>query len=420
MCKRKGSVNRLTVTLEDVYRAQKALEGHVRPTPLYHSYNLSVQLGLPVYFKAENLQRAGSFKVRGAFYKMTSLSAEERARGVIAASAGNHAQGVALAAQALGISSTICMPEGAPITKVEATQNYGARVVLHGQTYDDAYQKALELQQTHGYTFIHGFDDPYTIAGQGTIGLEILQDLPDVATVFVPIGGGGLISGVALALKSLKPDVRIIGVQAAGAPAIYLSRQKGELVYTDTVRTIADGIAIKRPGKLNWELIHQYVDEVVLVDEEEIAQSILFLLERAKLMVEGAGAVGLAALMGGKVQNVQGPVCVILSGGNIDVNILSRIIERGLVKAGRYVRLSTFVPDRPGGLQQLLKLVAECGANVINVHHERWLNKVTVGEVEIDLSLETRDPRHVEQILATLRQAGYEVTVIPPFRPSDW
>ncbi|HWH72592.1 MAG TPA: threonine ammonia-lyase [Candidatus Sulfotelmatobacter sp.] len=410
----------MTVALEHVQAAQQAISGHVRPTPLYYSYNLSTQTGLPVYLKAENLQRAGSFKVRGAFYKISSLSDEEKARGVIAASAGNHAQGVAMAAQALGIASTICMPEGAPITKVTATESYGAKVVLHGQNYDDAYQKAVELQQEHGFTFIHGFDDPFTIAGQGTIGLEIMQDLPDVGTVFVPVGGGGLVAGIALALKALKPTVRIIGVQASGAPALYLSQRKGELISTESVRTIADGIAIKRPGRLNWELIRQHVDEIVLVDEEEIAQSILVLLERAKLMVEGAGAVGLAALLGSKAAHVQGPVCIVLSGGNIDANILSRIIERGLVKAGRYVRLSTFVPDRPGGLQRLLALIAEAGANVMNVHHERWLNKVTIGEVEIDLALETRDAAHVEQILAVLGREGYHVQLIPPFRPNDW
>jgi threonine dehydratase len=410
----------LTVTLADILKAKIALEGHVRPTPLSHSPSISTQMGMPVYLKAENLQRAGSFKIRGAFNKIYSLTDEEKAHGVICASAGNHAQGVALAAQSLGISATICMPEGAPITKVEATLNYGAKVVLHGLSYDDAFERAQELQKEFGYTFIHGFDDPYTIAGQGTIGLEIIADLPDVATVFVPIGGGGLASGVALAIKSLKPNVRVIGVQAAGAPAIYLSLQKGELVNTATVRTIADGIAIKRPGVLNWELIKQYVDEVVLVDEEEIAESILVLLERAKLMVEGAGAVGLAAFMGNKAANVEGPVCVILSGGNIDVNVLSRIIERGLVKAGRYIRLSTFVPDRPGGLHQLLATVAHAGANVINVHHERWLNKSTIGEVEIDLSLETRDARHVEEILIKLKAEGYTVTQIAAFRPNDW
>lgn len=410
----------MTVTLADVQRARQVLEGQVKATPLIHIPSISSQLGFPIHFKAENLQRAGSFKIRGAIVKINSLTDVEKSRGVIAASAGNHAQGVALAAQSLGIPATICMPEGAPISKVEATEQYGAQVVLHGLTYDDAYQKACELQALHGYTFIHGFDDPYTIAGQGTIGLEILEELPDVETVLVPIGGGGLISGIALALKALKPSVRVVGVQAAGAPAIYLSQQKGQLVYTDSVRTIADGIAIKRPGNLNWEMIHEYVDDVVLVDEEEIAQSILFLLERGKLMIEGAGAVGMAALLGNRVPNLKGPVCAVLSGGNIDVNILSRIIERGLVKAGRYVRLSTFVPDRPGGLQQLLATVAQAGANVIHVHHERWLNKVTIGEVEINLALETRNAHHVDQLLALLKHEGYHVSVIPPFRPSDW
>ncbi|MFZ5817520.1 MAG: threonine ammonia-lyase [Bacillota bacterium] len=410
----------MTVTLADVRQAQAVIDGQVKATPMIHIPSISSQFGLPIHFKAENLQRAGSFKIRGAINKIYSLSDEEKSRGVIAASAGNHAQGVALAAQSLGIRATICMPEGAPISKIDATQGYGAEVVLHGLTYDDAYQKARELQAEHGFTFIHGFDDPYTIAGQGTIGLEILQELPDLETVLVPIGGGGLMSGVALAIKSLKPSVRVVGIQAAGAPAIYLSHQKGDLVYTDVVRTIADGIAIKRPGTLNWEMIHRYVDEVVLVDEEEIAQSILYLLERAKLMVEGAGAVGMAAILGNHVPNLKGPVCVVLSGGNIDVNILSRIIERGLVKAGRYVKLSTFVPDRPGGLQRLLATVAHAGANVIQVHHERWLNKVTIGEVEIDLALETRNAQHVEQIIALLKAEGYHVSVIPPFRPNDW
>lgn len=410
----------MSVTLADVKRAQEVLEGQVKATPLVHIPSISAQFELPIHFKAENLQRAGSFKIRGAINKIYSLTDEEKSRGVIAASAGNHAQGVALAAQSLGIRATICMPEGAPISKVDATQGYGAEVVLHGLTYDDAFQKALELQAIHGFTFIHGFDDPHTVAGQGTIGLEILQELPDVETVLVPIGGGGLISGIALALKAVKPSVRVVGVQAAGAPAIYMSQQKGDLVYTDSVRTIADGIAIKRPGKLNWEMIRQYVDEVVLVDEEEIAQSILFLLERAKLMVEGAGAVTTAAILGNHVPNLTGPVCVVLSGGNIDVNILSRIIERGLVKAGRYIRLSTFVPDRPGGLQRLLATVAHAGANVIQVHHERWLNKVTIGEVEINLAVETRNAQHVDQIIALLKAEGYHVTLIPPFRPNDW
>jgi threonine dehydratase len=412
----------MTVSLKEIQQAQAILRQHeIPPTPLLFSPSISSLCdGLPVYLKAENLNRAGSFKVRGAFNKIASLTPEEAGRGVIAASAGNHAQGVALAAKTLGIRAIICMPEGAPLTKVAATKNYGAEVVLHGQTYDDAYQRALEMQQTHGYTFVHAFDDPQTIAGQGTIGLEILAELPEVKTVLVPVGGGGMISGIAVALKAIKPDVRVIGVQAAGAPAMYISKQNGELTNTEFVRTIADGIAIKRPGKLTWEIIKRTVDEIVVVDEEEIAESILVLLERAKLMIEGGGAVGLAALLNQKVTNLEGPTCVVLSGGNIDVNILSRIIERGLVKAGRYVRMNTFVPDRPGGLQKLLAAVASLGANVIEIHHQRWLAKSTIGEVEIDLSLETRDAEHVQELMVGLRQQGYEVQLLPAFRPNDY
>lgn len=409
------------VKLADIEQARQVLQGFVRRTPLSHSANISAGLELPLYFKAENLQRAGSFKVRGAYYKIASLRPEEQQRGVIAASAGNHAQGVALAAQRQGIAATIVMPEGAPITKVEATERYGARVVLHGATYDDAAEHARRLQRETGAVYIPGFDDPHIIAGQGTIGLEILEEMPDVGTVIVPVGGGGLISGIALAIKSLRPQTRVIGVQAAGAPALYLSRAQGTYVTTDSVRTIADGIAIKKPGPLNWALIRELVDDILLVDEEEIGHGILVLLERAKLVVEGAGAVGLAALLAGKVPDPAGPVVVVLSGGNIDVNILSRIIERGLVKAGRYVRIATFVPDRPGGLQRLLATVAAQGANVMHVYHERWLDKVTVGEVEIDLALETRNHDHVERILAALQQEGYTVRLIPPFRPTgDW
>lgn len=411
----------LPIHLADVQRARAALGGFVRGTPLFYSPSISQQTGVPVWFKTENLQRAGSFKVRGAFYKISSLTAEERARGVIAASAGNHAQGVALAAQQWGIPATIVMPQGAPITKIQATTNYGASVVLSGDTYDDAYNHALELHHRTGATFIPGFDDPYIVAGQGTIGLEIVEDLPDVGTVIVPVGGGGLISGVALAVKALRPEVKVIGVQAAGAPALYLSKQERAYTTTQSVRTIADGIAIKRPGQLNWDIIQQLVDDIVVVDEEEIGYSILVLLERVKLLVEGAGAVGLTALLSGKVQNLPEPVVIVLSGGNIDVNVLSRIIERGLVRAGRYVRLSTYVPDRPGGLQRLLAAVAKAGGNIIHVHHERWLDKVTVGEVEIDLALETRDSTHVQELVEELQRDGYEVRLIPPFRPQmDW
>lgn len=409
----------LPVTMDDLKWARETLGDFVRATPLIHSPSLSQAVGVPVHLKAENLQRAGSFKVRGAYVKMHALTAEERQRGVIAASAGNHAQGVALAAQLLGLEATIVMPSGAPITKVAATQAYGARVVLSGDTYDDAYQRALEIQADTGATFIHGFDDRLVIAGQGTIGLEILAEPPEMATVFVPVGGGGLISGIALAIKSTRPEVRVIGVQAAGAPAAYLGKRKHGYASTATVRTIADGIAIKKPGQMTMDFINALVDEVVLVEEEEIAQSILLLLEHCKLMVEGAGAVGLAALLHHKVKAVEGPVCVVLSGGNIDVNVLSRIIERGLVKAGRYVRIATFVPDRPGGLQRLLAAVAAGGANVIDVHHERWLNKASIGEVEIDLALETRSSDHVTTLIAELRREGYEVKVLPAFRPHN-
>lgn len=411
----------LPVTRQSVLSARDVLAHFIRATPLTYSPSFSQLVGLPLYLKAENLQRAGSFKVRGAYTKMHSLTPQEREQGVIAASAGNHAQGVALAAQHMGIRSTIVMPDGAPITKVEATRNYGAEIVLSGDTYDDAYQKARDLQEATGATLIHGFDDPAVIAGQGTIGLEILDELPDVRTVLVPIGGGGLVSGIALALKSVQPGIRVVGVQAAGAAAAYLGKREGGYATTDTVRTIADGIAVKRPGRLNMEYIHQYVDEVVLVEEEEIAQSILVLLERSKLVVEGAGAVGMAAVLNNKVTNLAGPVCVLLSGGNIDVNVLSRIIERGLVKAGRYVRLATFVPDRPGGLQKLLAVVAAGGANIIDVHHERWLNKSAIGEVEVDLALETRSPAHVDQLVDKLQTEGYEVTLLPAFRPGrEW
>lgn len=411
---------RLPAGLDDVQRARSALAGFAVATPLLHSANLSSMLGFPVYLKAENLQRTGSFKVRGAFYKMARLPAEARERGVVSASAGNHAQGVALAASQLGILATIVMPAGAPITKVQATSGYGSQVVLHGATVDDAYDRARELERETGATFIPGFDDPDIIAGQGTIGLEILDDLPEAGTVLVPIGGGGLISGIALAIKSRRPSVRIVGVQAAGAPAVHLSWQAGRYTTTETARTVADGIAVRRPGVLNWEYIRRYVDDVVTVGEEEIGHSILLLLERARLVAEGAGAVGLAALLG-RVRPGPGPVVVVLSGGNIDVNILSRIIERGLVRAGRYVRLSALIPDRPGSLQRLLSTVAAQGANVLQVHHERWLDRVTVGEVEVDLALETRDHEHADEIIAALERDGYPVRRVPPLRPTaNW
>lgn len=397
------------VTLQRILEARQAVAGFAKETPLLSVPSISRQAGRPVLLKAECLQRTGAFKVRGAYNKIRQLPSDEREKGVIAASAGNHAQGVALAAQGLGIPAVVVMPSGAPITKVQATRGYGAQVILAGQGYDEAYQKALEVHRESGAAFLHAFDDPAVIAGQGTIGLEILDQAPlDLETVIVPIGGGGLISGIATAIKSLRPKVRVIGVQASGAPSMYRAFTGEDRGTEAPVRTIADGIAVKRPGTLTSEIIKTLVDDIVLVDEEEIAASILLLLELAKLMVEGAGAVSLAAALGGRVPGT-GPAAVVVSGGNIDVNILSRIIERGLVRAGRYVRLGTMVPDRPGELQKLLSLVARTGANVISVHHERWLSRIAVGEVEVDLALETRDTDHARELVEVLNHEGYRV-----------
>ena len=443
----------LPVSLADVVRARGVISDLTLLTPVLHSPELSQRSGLEVHLKMENLQRSGSFKIRGALAKIQSLSPAERVRGVIAASAGNHAQGVALGAARAGIPSTIVMPERAPLTKVTATRNYGAEVVLHGQTYDDAYRKARELQGQTGATFVHAFDDPGTIAGQGTIGLEILEQLSEVDTVVVPIGGGGLISGVAVAIKEQRPQARIIGVQAAGAPAAYLRLKKGYAAELEAVRTIADGIAVRRAGDLTSEIMARYVDEIVLVGEEEIAQAILLLLDRTKTQAEGAGAVGVAALLAGKIGGSSGaavhpgalesqavagtsglsvtPVtpgppgtnsgkrptaAVIVSGGNIDPNLLVRIIERGLVRSGRFARLATVVPDRPGELQKILGVVSAAGANVLSVHHDRWAPGTSVEEAEVRLTIETRDPDHLEDLIGALRAEGYSAKPVDKSR----
>lgn len=404
----------MALTYHDVVAARDRLQGYLTETPLYHETQLSRELGFPLYLKAENLQRTGSFKIRGALARLMTLSAEEKERGVIAASAGNHAQGVALAAALLGVRATVVMPQGVPITKLTATRAHGARVVLFGETYDDAYKHACTLQADEQSTFVHAFADYGIMAGQGTVGLEIVAALPDVETVVVPVGGGGLIAGMATALKTARPGLRLIGVQAAGAPAVYLSKQRGELVKTEEARSIADGIAVKHPDPLNLEIIERLVDEVVLISEEEIAAGVLTLLERCKLLVEGAGAAGVGALLAQKIGGIKGPTVAVLSGGNIDVNIVSRIIERGLVQAGRNVRLSVLIPDRPGSLQRLLAAVAETGANVVEIHHERWLSALAIGEVEVDLALETVGPEHVQRLMETIRAAGYRVSATPP------
>lgn len=401
-----------SVVLNDVERARDALQGIVHRTPLDLSRTFSELSHNEIHLKMENLQKTGSFKIRGAYNKIHNLSADEKSRGVIAASAGNHAQGVAYAAARAGLRATIVMPETAPLSKIMATQSYGADIVLAGQVYDEAFQRARELQQEQGATFIHAFDDEKVIAGQGTIGLEILQDLPDVSTIVVPIGGGGLIAGIAVAVKALAPHVRIIGVQASGAKAMYLSKKAEHLVVTKDAATVADGIAVKVPGTLTYEIIQTCVDEIVVVEDEEIAGTILMLLERSKVIAEGAGAVSLAAISSGKIPGRDRKIAAVISGGNIDVNVISQIIERGLVKAGRRIRMSMSVIDRPGTLRKLLTIIANLRVNVISVYHDRTAVNVPLGKAEVVLSLETRDRKHTEDLLGVLNEEGYAVKIL--------
>ncbi len=393
----------MMVTLEMIRDAQKALEGVVRKTPL----DPAPQIGKNIYIKAENLQMTGAFKLRGAYNKIRSLTPEEAAKGVIACSAGNHAQGIAYSATKLGIKSIICMPAGAPMSKVEATKGYGAEVVLVPGVYDDAAKEAERLRQEHGYTFAHPFNDPYVIAGQGTIGLEILDQLPDVEQVVVPIGGGGLISGIAIALKSLKPDVRVIGVQAAGAASMYTSHYRGTPVELRNVSTIADGIAVKRPGDLTFAICEKYVDEIVTVTEEEIAYGILRLIEGQKTVAEGAGATPVAAVLAGKVDTLRRKTVCVVSGGNVDVTTLSRIITKGLSHSGRIVEIATKISDRPGSLMQLLHVVSETGANIVSINHAREAKAADVGACIVTMVLETRDQAHIQQIQDQLTQQEY-------------
>ncbi len=395
----------------DISRARRILHGVIHHTKLDYSHTFSRLSGNEVYLKTENTQRTGSFKIRGAYNLISALSEEEGRNGVVAASAGNHAQGVAYAAAAVGIDSTIVMPEGTPISKVSATRGYGAEVVLHGSGYDESYARARQIQEETGATFVHAFDDERIIAGQGTIGLEILEDLAQVDAVVVPIGGGGLISGIGLAIKETNPRVRIIGVEAEGAASVTRSLAAGEVVALEGANTIADGISVKRPGEITFPLIQRYVDEVVTVNDEEIASSVLLGLERAKMVTEGAGAVALAAMLFEKTDLRDKVVVSILSGGNIDVNFVSRIIEQGLMKSGRRVALGTVIPDRPGHLQSFLRIVAEQGANVLTISQDRLDVRVPLDKVEVQVVLETQGSAHVGRIVEALREADYGVTV---------
>src|SRR5438270_2218669 len=398
-----------SVTIADIWEAYKLLKPRLHHTPLAPSRTLHVITGADIYLKAENMQRSGSFKVRGASYKLSRLSEQEYRSGVIAASAGNHAQGVAIAAATYNIPCTIVMPETAPLAKVTATQGYGATVVLHGFTYDDAYQHCLDLQEESGATFIHAFDDPDVIAGQGTLGLEMLSDLPDADALVVPIGGGGLIAGIAIAARALRPDITIIGVQAEGAASCRAALDVGELHTLPAIATIADGIAVKRPGTLTFSIIQRLVDDVVLVNDEAIISAVLLLMERNKMLVEGAGAVGVAALLSGAIKLAGKKVLVPLTGGNIDINLVSRFIEHGLAAAGRYFVIHTRLTDRPGELMRLLTIIAEMRINVIDVRHQRISSRLPIMQREETLTLETRDRAQCEQLLQRLRAAGYVV-----------
>ena len=395
------------VTIDKIFHASVVLKDIIRPTPLAKAYGIAEDCKL--YLKPECLQKTGSFKLRGSGYKIAMLSEEEKARGVIACSAGNHAQGVALAASKCGISSLICLPDTAPISKVEATKGYGAQVCLVPGVYDDAYNRALELKKERGYTFVHPFDDEYVISGQGTIGLEIMNEMSDVDAVIVPIGGGGLISGVACAIKSISPHVKVYGVQAAGAPSMFNAVNHGHMEALEKVSTIADGIAVKKPGEITYEMVKHYVDDIALFTEDEIAAAILALIEKQKMIAEGAGAVSVAAAMFHKFPIEGKKVVSLISGGNIDVTSLSRVIDRGLMKSGRTTNLLIELVDKPGQLMDVSRIIAQCGGNVTSVHHERNGETESINGCYLRLTLETRNYDHVQQITQALKDAGFKI-----------
>ena len=395
------------LTLDNVYRAQDILQSVVRQTDVIHAPLLCK--GLNLYLKTENLQTTGSFKIRGAYYKISQLTEEEKGRGVIACSAGNHAQGVALAAQKSGIKSVICLPSGAPLSKVEATKSYGAEVCLVDGVYDDAYQKALALRDEKGYTFVHPFDDEDVIAGQGTIALELMKQIPDMEAVIVPIGGGGLIGGIAYTVKTINPSIKVYGVEAAGAPSMKASVDGGAVQSLQSVSTIADGIAVKKPGGITYELCKKYVDDIVTVTDDEISAAILALMEKQKLVTEGAGAVAVAAAMFGKLPLEGKKAVCVLSGGNIDVTILSRVIRRGLSMSGRSCQLSVELMDKPGCLEKVVALIAEMGGNIISVRHERDNCGGDVNGCYLRITMETRNFEHVQEIKRALVDAGIKL-----------
>ncbi|MCH5163530.1 MAG: threonine ammonia-lyase [Clostridiales bacterium] len=396
------------LTLDKVKDAEAVLRPVINNTDIL---SMPINCDNDIYLKTENLQITGSFKIRGAYYKISKLTDEEKARGVIACSAGNHAQGVALAAQRNRIPALICLPAGAPISKIEATRSYGAQICLVNGVYDDAYQKALDLQKEHGYTFIHPFDDEDVIAGQGTLSLEILEERPDMDAIVVPIGGGGLISGVAFAAKQINPKIKVYGVQASNASSMYNSIKEGRAIKLASVNTLADGIAVKQPGDLTFDLTKQYVDEIFTVNEAEIYTAILTLIEKKKLVAEGAGAVALAAAMFNKLPLTGKKVCCVISGGNIDVNRLSRVITQGLLNSGRRCMITIQLKDTPGQFSEAVQCVAKLGANVISAHHERLAANGDIDTCYLRMELETRNFEHIESIKATLHGNGFNIIV---------
>ena len=399
--------------LDDVLAARDRVAETSRHTPLVYSHTFSAMTGADVHVKQEMLQRTGAFKIRGATNRIATLTDEQREKGVVTASAGNHAQGVALAATRMGVDSIVVMPEDAPISKIKATRSYGAEVVLHGIDYDAAAEYAREIEREQEMYYLPAFDDWEVMAGQGTLGIEILENLPSVETVVVPIGGGGLISGIATALKGKKPSVRVIGVQAEGASSVAPSLEKGERIVRDSVDTIADGIATRTVGEKTFEVIKERVDEVVTVSDADIAVAMTTLLERSKTLVEGAGAVPLAALLADEFEYDDDETIVpVLCGGNVDMNTLTTVIMRGLIETGRYVRIRTVLPDRPGALDSLVRVLSEHEANIYAMQHDRTSRDVSMDDAEIDIDLETRGHEHVDELLHGLSEAGYDIEVL--------
>jgi threonine dehydratase len=407
------------ISYEDVLDARERVTGVARHTPLEYSFAFSDMTGADVHLKLENFQRTGAFKIRGAINRIETLPDEAKAAGVVTASAGNHAQGVALAAARSGVDSKIVMPEHAPVSKVKATERYGGEAILYGADYSEAQARAHRIEREEGRTYVHAFDDEAVMAGQGTIGLEIVEDCPEVETVIVPIGGGGLISGIATAVTAHDPEIRVIGVQADGASSAAESLREGEIYERESVDTIADGIATRRIGDRTFEVIRDRVDEVVTVDDESIAIALTYLLEREKALAEGAGAISLAALLSGAIEYEAGETIVpALCGGNIDLNVLTTVVMRGLVATGRYLRFRTILKDQPGALVELGEIIADLRANITAFHHDRTSRDVAMNDARVELEVETRGPEHVDELLSALRDAGYEVEIVNGYQMS--